>query len=86
MAGIRTSYSFNIRERILVPVGKKNVHVFSYGIIVKLCCVTVQNKEKISRFIYLEDKPVLISCYGPLNSHLNYFSSVDLVIFKSTES
>jgi hypothetical protein len=45
-AGIWTSYSFNIRELILVPVDKKNAHVFSYGSIMKLCCVTVQNKGK----------------------------------------
>lgn len=44
-AGIRTSYSFKIREMILVPVGKKNAHVFSYGSVMKSCCVTVHNKE-----------------------------------------
>jgi len=45
-ADIRTSYSFKMREMILVPEGKKNAHIFSYGSIMKSCCVTVQNKEK----------------------------------------
>jgi hypothetical protein len=58
-AGIQTSYSFNIRELILVPVGKKNARVFSYGSIVKWCCVLVQNKEKYQGlFFYSVNLPL----------------------------
>jgi len=58
-AGIRTSYSFNIRELSLVPVDKKNAHVFSYGNIMKSCCVTVQNKDKYQGLFTCSVNPLL---------------------------